>query len=70
MLIFYKIIHNVVDVYHEHFFTLDNVIKTLGSSPELLAPNSKINARADLFSVPIIMVWNKLSGSISNAPMT
>ena len=64
----YKIIHNFVDIHHEDFFTLNNVIKTLGNSLKLLAPNSRVNACADFFSVRISMVWNKLSDDIVNAP--
>ena len=31
-------------------------------------PNSRVNARADFFSVRIIKVWNKLSDDIVHAP--
>ena len=51
---------NFVDIHYEDFFTLNNVIKTLGNSLKLLMPNSTVNDRADFFSVRIILAWNKL----------
>ena len=52
------------DRHHESFFTCNNVTETRGNSLKLLVPNSRVNARADFFSVPVIMVWNQLPDDI------
>ena len=46
LLMFYKILHNFVDIHDENFFTLNNVRKTRGN---LLVPTSRVNARTDFF---------------------
>jgi len=63
----YKILHHSVDLHQEDFFILSNIIKTRGNSYKLIVPNSRINARANYFSVRIINVWNRLSDELVNA---
>jgi len=56
-----------VDLYQEDFFTLSSIIKTRDNSYKLIVPKSRINARANNFSVRIINVWNWLSDEMVNA---
>ena len=44
-----------------------SIIKTGSISYKLILPISRINARADYFSVRIINVWNRLSDEMVNA---
>ena len=67
LLMCYKILHNSVDLHQDDFFTLRSIIKTRGNSFKLIVPNSRINARANYFSVRIINVWNRLSDELVNA---
>jgi len=46
---------------------MSGIIKTRGNSYKLIVPNSRINARANYFSVRIINVWNRLSVELVNA---
>jgi len=46
---------------------MSSFIKTRGNSYKLIVPNSRINARANYFSVKIIIVWNRLSDEMVNA---
>jgi len=46
---------------------MTNIIKTRSNSYKLIVPNSRINARANYFSVRIINVWNRLSDEMVNA---
>jgi len=56
----YKMQHHSVDL-HQDFFTMNSIIKTQSNSYKLIVSNSRINARANYFSVSIINVWNRLS---------
>jgi len=60
----YKILDHFVDILHDDFFTINNVKITRGTSFKLNVPISRVDARADLFSVRIINVWNRLSDEI------
>jgi len=62
----YKKLHHSVDL-HQDFFTMSSIIKMRGNSYKLIVPNSRINARANYFSVRIINVWNRLSHEMANA---
>jgi len=51
----YKILHHSVDLHQVSiFFTMSSIIKTRGNSYKLIVPFSRINARANYFSVRII----------------
>jgi len=63
----YKILHHSVDLHKEDFFTMSSINKMRGNSYKLIVPNSRINARANHFSVRIINVWNRLSDELVNA---
>jgi len=63
----YKILHHSVDLHKEDFFTMSSIITTRGNSCKLIVPNSRINTRANYFSVRIINVWNRLSDEMVNA---
>ena len=67
LLMCYKILHHSVDLHQEDFFTLSNYTRTRGNSYKLIVPNSRINARANYFSIRIIIVWNRLSDDTVNA---
>ena len=64
----YKIIHKFVDIPQDDFFLLNNLTKTRGNCLKLSVPISRVDARADFFSVKIINTWNKLSDDAVNAP--
>jgi len=49
-------LHHFVDKGQDDFFPTSNVTITGGNSFKLSEPNSKVNARADFFSVRIINV--------------
>ena len=49
-------------------FTLNNVIEARGNSLKLLVPNLKVMLVLIFVLVRVIMVWNKLSDDIVNAP--
>jgi len=61
LLMCYKILHHSVDLHQQDFFTLSNITRTRGNSYKLIVPNSRINTRANYFSIRIINVWNQLS---------
>jgi len=63
----YKILHHSVDLHQDDFFTMSSIIKTRGNSYKRIVPNSRINARANYFSLRIINVWNRLSDEMVNA---
>jgi len=63
----YKIQHHSVYLHQKDFFTISTIIKTRGNSYKLIVPNSRINARANYFSIRIINVWNRLSNEMANA---
>jgi len=67
VLMCYKILHHSVDLHKEDFCTVSRIIKTQGNSYKLIVPNSRINARANYFSVRKINVWNRLSDEMVNA---
>lgn len=68
LLMCYKIIHKFVDIPQDDFFLLSNLTKTRGNSLKLVVPISRVDARADFFSVRIINIWNKLSDDVVTAP--
>jgi len=49
LLMYYKIISHFVDIPQDDFFTIRNVKITRGNSFKLIVPNSRVDARADLF---------------------
>jgi hypothetical protein len=67
LLMCYKIIRHSVDLNQGDFFTMSSMIKTRGNSYKLIVPISRINARANYFSVRIINAWNRLSDEMVNA---
>jgi len=67
MLMCYKILNHFVDIPKDDVFTISNVKITRRNSFKLIAPNSRVDARADFFSVRIINIWNRLADEIINA---
>jgi len=63
----YKILHYFVDISLDEFFTDSHDKITRSNSFELIMPNSRADARADIFSVRFIYIWNRLSDEIVNA---
>jgi len=63
----YKILHNCVDIPQDDVFTISNGKITQGNSFKIILPNFSVDDRADLFSIRIINVWNRLSDEIINA---
>ena len=63
----FKIVYNIVDLPFKDFFTFNNLSKTRGNSLKLNVPISRINARANVFAVRIISLWNKLSDEVVNS---
>jgi len=54
----------------DDFFTISNVKIARGKSFKHILPNSRVDARADFFSVRIINIWNRLSDEIVNASIS
>jgi len=51
-----KILHHSVELHQEGFFTyMSSIVKTRGNSYKLFVPNSRTNARANYFSVELLM---------------
>ena len=67
LLLCYELLHYSVDLNQEDFFTMSSIIKTRGNSYKLIVPISRINARANYFSIRIIIVSNQLSDEMVNA---
>jgi len=69
LLMCYKILHHSVDLHHEDLSLWVASLKREAIRINLLyqLPNSRINARANYFSVRIINVWNRLSDDMVNA---
>ena len=63
----YKILHRLVALSPDEFFMYSNVLHTRGHSFKLTVPNSRINARANFFSVRVVKIWNNLPSSLVNA---
>ena len=63
----YKILHRLIALSPDEFFMYSTVLHTRGHSFKLTLPNSRINARANFFSVRIVKIWNNLPSSVVNA---
>jgi len=59
---------NVLLVYStKTYLTISHLKINPGISFKPIVPNSRVDSRADLLSVRIINVWNRLSDQIANA---
>jgi len=63
----YKILHRLIALSPDEFFTYSNILHTRGHPFKLIVPNSRINARANFFSVRIVKIWNNLPPAVVNA---
>jgi len=52
----YKMLHHVADIHQDDVLTISHVKITRGNSFKLIVPNSRADARANFFSVRIIIV--------------
>ncbi len=68
LVMYYKIIHNLVDIPCSDFFTLGHSERTRGTSLKISQVSCRLNTRSHFFSVRAIKVWNSLPESIVNAP--
>ena len=60
----YKMAHKLVNIPFDQFFTLSQHNSTRGHSFKLFYPDSRVNARANFFSLRIISLWNRLLPSL------
>jgi len=59
-----KIVHKLVNIPLEQFFTFSQHNSTRGQSLKLFYPDSRVNARANFFSVRLISLWNRLPAGL------
>jgi len=61
----YKIVHKLVNISLEQFFLHSgNTIVHVFTPLKLFYPDSRVNARANFFSVRIISLWNRLPAGL------
>jgi hypothetical protein len=60
----YKIIHGLVALTSDDFFTLSDYHSTRGHSFKLVVPESRVNCRSHFFAVRVIRIWNNLPEEI------
>jgi len=60
----HKLCSDVVNIPFDQFFTLSQHNSTRGHSLKLFYPDSRVNARANFFTVRIISLWNRLPASL------
>ena len=63
----FTILHGLVDLHSDDFFTYSLATNTRGRCFKLNVPNSRINARQNFFCVRVVNIWNNLPDSIVNA---
>ena len=60
LIMYYRILHNLVDVDHRLFFTLSSNSVTRGHPLKLIKPHCHTNTQLNQFNCRAINVWNRL----------
>jgi len=67
LILCYKILHGLILLSSDDFFTKVCNRATRGRSSKLFLPDSRVNCRQHFFAVRIIPVWNSLPGDVVSA---
>lgn len=64
----YKIIHGMIDVNHNHFFSMCSDSRTRGHNLKLAMSYSRLDVRKFFFSSRVVQAWNELPNNCADAP--
>ena len=67
LVMYYKVLHNLVDIGCSHLFSISSYVTTRGHNFKLTKPICKSNLESNQFSYRAIDAWNSLSHEAVNA---